>query len=297
MGEQITETKIIATTLTTTTNTDCNNQVVVVEKPKSTDVLCGRGKVCFDHKGNDKFRELIAKYANPYQKATTKKAKMQVIMNVVNVVISNEGRFLMKNKEEVDQPWIDGGIKQGKKKTGHALRDALRGRVKCITKKMMMGKQIASTIPNPRNINKGNNNNHYHAPLHRQHIPSCGSPQHQLLPPKQINIPPPALTPRFGRHYHHRSHYPMPPRNNMRPVACMSAAVSEDSCSSYHSFSSSGSFSPEQPKKYGKNSISMVNRFLPPPPPLQTKLEPEREWENSILDNEVAKELVNFFKY
>jgi len=287
MGEQITETNIVGTATTSNSN---NDLVVVVEKPKSIDVLCGRGKICFDHKGNDKFRELIAKYANPYQKATTKKAKMQVIMNVVNIVTSNGGRFLLKNKEEVDQPWIDGGIKQGKKKTGHALRDALRGRVKCITRKMMMGKRLLAPA---HQTNNKNNNNHYPAPPQRQQITSTNLQQQS----QQINSSPSALARAFSRHHHHH-HYQIPPNNartTVIPVGCMSATISEDS-SSRHSFSSGRSFSPEQQQQY-RNSTGMMNRFLPPPPPPPTKLEPEREWKNSILDNEVAKELVNFFKY
>jgi hypothetical protein len=97
---------------------------------RQVDVLCGRGKMCFHHKGNDKFRMLIADHADTYQMAPTKKAKMQVVMLIVDIVIARGGRFLIDNK---DGTWADGGRKQGKKKTGHAFRDALRGRVKCIT--------------------------------------------------------------------------------------------------------------------------------------------------------------------
>jgi hypothetical protein len=101
-----------------------------IDLPRQVDVLCGRGKICFHHEGNDKFRTLIAEHADTYQMAPTKKAKMQVIMLIVDIVIARGGRFLINNK---DGTWADGGRKQGKKKTGHAFRDALRGRVKCIT--------------------------------------------------------------------------------------------------------------------------------------------------------------------
>lgn len=102
----------------------------IVYKPKPVDVLCGRGKMCFHHDGNDRFRMLIAEHADTYKQAPTKKAKMQVVMLIVDIVIARGGRFLIRTKEG---SWVDGGRKQGKKKTGHAFRDALRGRVKCIT--------------------------------------------------------------------------------------------------------------------------------------------------------------------
>eukprot|EP00547_Thalassionema_nitzschioides_P017220 CAMPEP_0194242946 /NCGR_PEP_ID=MMETSP0158-20130606/8326_1 /TAXON_ID=33649 /ORGANISM="Thalassionema nitzschioides, Strain L26-B" /LENGTH=242 /DNA_ID=CAMNT_0038978133 /DNA_START=137 /DNA_END=865 /DNA_ORIENTATION=- len=110
-----------------------NPNIIIVERPRPTDVLCGRGKICFEHKGNDSFRMLIAQHVDSYENSASKKAKMDVIMQVVDTVITRGGRFLVRDKEKAGGVWIDGGVKQGKKKTGHALRDALRGRVKCIS--------------------------------------------------------------------------------------------------------------------------------------------------------------------
>mmetsp|Transcript_18808 Transcript_18808/g.27815 ORF Transcript_18808/g.27815 Transcript_18808/m.27815 type:complete len:223 (-) Transcript_18808:319-987(-) len=105
-----------------------------VIKPNPTDVLCGRGKTCFEHEGNDAFRKVVARHIDAYSIAPTKKAKMQVVVRVVDIVISQGGRFLIRNHVGGPHYWVDGGSKQGKKKTGHALRDALRGRVKCVEK-------------------------------------------------------------------------------------------------------------------------------------------------------------------
>jgi hypothetical protein len=68
---------------------------------------------------------------------------MQVILLVVNIVIARGGRFLVRNK---DGSWSDGGRKQGKKKVGHAFRDALRGRVKCISEIQRAMSQDDSSI-------------------------------------------------------------------------------------------------------------------------------------------------------
>lgn len=107
-----------------------NEKAMDVDVPGAADVLCGRGKMCFHHEGNDSFRMLIAEHVDTYKMAPTKKLKMQVVACVVDIVIARGGRFMIQN---VDGSWLDGGRKQGKKKTGHAMRDALRGRVKCIT--------------------------------------------------------------------------------------------------------------------------------------------------------------------
>lgn len=107
-----------------------NNYTACIDRPTSVDILCGRGKACFRHQGNNSFRMLIAEYADMYEMALTKKTKMRVVMMIVDIVIARGGRFLINNN---DGTWVDGGRKQGKKKTGHAFRDALRGRVKCIT--------------------------------------------------------------------------------------------------------------------------------------------------------------------
>lgn len=53
-------------------------------------------------------------------------------MLITDIVIARGGRFLVQI--ERDGSWNDGGKKVGKKKVGHALRDALRGRVKCMSK-------------------------------------------------------------------------------------------------------------------------------------------------------------------
>ena len=120
------------------------SRIAVVDNPKTVDVLCGRGKMCFRHEGNNRFRVLIAEHADTYKMAPTKKVKTQVIALVVEIVIARGGRFLVQNND--DCTWVDGGRKQGKKKTGHAFRDALRGRVKCITEMREANAQVLRNI-------------------------------------------------------------------------------------------------------------------------------------------------------
>jgi hypothetical protein len=95
--------------------------------PCEYDVLCGRSKYCFRHPGNARFRALIAEYIEAYKLAPTKKLKMQVVTTIVGTVISQGGRFLSQDSQG---HWENGGINLGKKKTGNALRDAQRGRIR-----------------------------------------------------------------------------------------------------------------------------------------------------------------------
>lgn len=123
----------------------------LIMKPKPNDVLCGRGKTCFEHEGNDAFRKVVARHVDAYNMAPTKKAKMQVVVRVVDIVISQGGRFLVRHRGggSPHYCWMDGGCKQGKKKAGHALRDALRGRVKCVEKLRRESNASPTMLPKP----------------------------------------------------------------------------------------------------------------------------------------------------
>ena len=99
---------------------------------KPDDVLCGRSSFCFFNEGNDRFRRLIARYADDYQKSNSKKAKMGIVTHIVHIIMSRGGRFLVLGSD--GSTWADGGERQGKVKTGRAFRDAVRGRTKCVAK-------------------------------------------------------------------------------------------------------------------------------------------------------------------
>jgi hypothetical protein len=100
---------------------------MTIDNPKTVDVLCGRGKMCFRHEGNGCFRMLIAKHADTYKMAPNKRGKTHLVALVVDIIIARGGRFLIQNK---DCTWFDAGREQGKKKTGQSFQDAMRGRVK-----------------------------------------------------------------------------------------------------------------------------------------------------------------------
>jgi hypothetical protein len=98
--------------------------------PFDHDVLCGRGKHCYYHAGNQTFRNLVAENLAYYTLALTKKLKMQIVITIVDTVIACGGRFLMQDSQGY---WKNGGKALGKKKAGNTLRDAQRGRISLTT--------------------------------------------------------------------------------------------------------------------------------------------------------------------
>jgi len=115
-----------------------------IDGSKPLDVLCGRTKHCFHHEGNHRFRQLIAQYADQYRMAETKKAKGQAVMHIADLIIEQGGRFLTYTP---DGTWVDGGRSLGRKKIANAFRDALRGRVKCMTQIMNQSDGSFATAP------------------------------------------------------------------------------------------------------------------------------------------------------
>ena len=65
------------------------------------DVLCGRGKICYFHPGNVRYREIVSFYIPNYQKAITKYQKTCIINEIVTMVRSNSpnGGFIRKDFE------------------------------------------------------------------------------------------------------------------------------------------------------------------------------------------------------
>ena len=70
-------------------------------EPGEHDVLCGRGRKCFNHPGNVKFREIVQSFLAQYSKAMTKLEKSYILSDVVEKVRKNSGigGFIKKNED------------------------------------------------------------------------------------------------------------------------------------------------------------------------------------------------------
>jgi hypothetical protein len=63
------------------------------------DVICGRGRKCFQHSGNQRFRKLVADMLPKYSESPSKLDKTFIICDVVNRVRENSpnGGFVKKD--------------------------------------------------------------------------------------------------------------------------------------------------------------------------------------------------------
>lgn len=99
-------------------------------QPSNIDVLCGRGRVAFEHEGNRKFRVLVAQSIPAYM-GGNRRQKSLVVIKVINTVYDAGGRFLKRTGPKMQ--WQVAGMRTVREKVGHALRDACSNKVKCIT--------------------------------------------------------------------------------------------------------------------------------------------------------------------
>lgn len=92
--------------------------------PSDDDVICGRGKKCYAHIGNDRFRKRVTGMLGEYQKARSKLDKSKVLSDVVEQVRLNSprGGFV---KQDSDGRWYEVGDFLAREKTSQAFRDAL----------------------------------------------------------------------------------------------------------------------------------------------------------------------------
>lgn len=93
--------------------------------PGPNDVLMGRGKKCYQHIGNVKFRDIVALKLDEYSLAKTKQDKSTILATVMAEIRNKScnGGFL-KN-DPVTGLWFQVGEGLAREKTSQAFRDAL----------------------------------------------------------------------------------------------------------------------------------------------------------------------------
>jgi hypothetical protein len=98
--------------------------------PGDDDVICGRGKKCYSHKGNKRFRERVILMLDEYKRAKSKLDKSNVLSRVVDQVRhqSPSGGFVKQSA--TTGRWFEVGDFLAREKTSQAFRDALHDRYK-----------------------------------------------------------------------------------------------------------------------------------------------------------------------
>lgn len=101
-------------------------------RPGSFDVLCARGKLAYDHEGNDRFRALVRQHQKQYSAAKTKYEKSKIVSFIVSAVrnASPQGGFV----KNIDGLWHEVGDRHAKEKVGQTFRDLLHTKYSSSTK-------------------------------------------------------------------------------------------------------------------------------------------------------------------
>lgn len=124
-------------------------------QPSNYDVICGRGKSCFNHVGNRRFRLTIEMHVPKYAEVSSKLEKSLIVMSIVDIVRENspQGGFVKYNART--SRWHEVGDHLAREKVGQALREALHAQdpTKREAKKLKgVSKRITKAVQAPPKI-------------------------------------------------------------------------------------------------------------------------------------------------
>jgi hypothetical protein len=98
-------------------------------EPGDDDVICGRGKRCYNHEGNKRLLARVRHSLDDYANAKSKQEKSRVISKIVDQVrqSSPQGGFV---KQDSSQRWYEAGDFLAREKISQTFRDLLHDRYK-----------------------------------------------------------------------------------------------------------------------------------------------------------------------
>jgi len=102
--------------------------------PGRFDVICGKGKKCFDHSGNQQLRKTTQFFLEEYSHSKTKIEKSRIVTKIIQIVQrqSPEGGFV-----KLDAPsrqWYKVSDHLAREKVGQQFRDSLHTKYRSSTK-------------------------------------------------------------------------------------------------------------------------------------------------------------------
>jgi hypothetical protein len=115
--------------------------------PGDDDVICGRGRNCFNHNGNERFRGIVAGYLDQYSKSTSKMEKSYILSDIVAKVRKsspNGGGFVKKCPET--KRFYEVGCFLAREKTSQAFRDALHDQYKSSNSAKKKRRQVSQAV-------------------------------------------------------------------------------------------------------------------------------------------------------
>lgn len=102
--------------------------------PSEFDVLVGRGKRCFNHIGNHRFRLLVNGFLDQYANTKSKLEKSSILRRVVDEVRARSPYGGFVKRDNTTNQWYEVGDFLAREKTSQCFRDALHERYRSSTK-------------------------------------------------------------------------------------------------------------------------------------------------------------------
>jgi len=103
-------------------------------QPGPNDVVCARGKSFWDHKGNQKYRVLIAKSTEKYASTNNKLARTLIVSEIIEAIHTSGGRFVKKVGNGREESWTEVSEILAREKVSQSLRDGLSSKYRSSTK-------------------------------------------------------------------------------------------------------------------------------------------------------------------
>lgn len=108
----------------TSPGSDRKKIVSITTTLRDNDVLCGKDSNCHFHPGNKIFRQLVSRNVNLYVEAPSKRQKMKITQDIVQVMKTfYSARFLRKAG---DQVWHEISDSLARDKVSHAIKFAAK---------------------------------------------------------------------------------------------------------------------------------------------------------------------------
>jgi hypothetical protein len=104
-------------------------------------IVCGRGRVTFNHVGNQRFRALASMFMERYSRAATKAAKSAIVSEIIDVIHHADGNFC-KFKKGV---WVEVEDHCAREKVGSLLRDFLHTQYRSSAKAKISRRKTVKT--------------------------------------------------------------------------------------------------------------------------------------------------------
>lgn len=144
LGMDHTPAKLASESVTSNEDSSIDAEHMIIGKegnPGELDVLCGQSRSCASHSGNQRFQNLLDRYAPRYDAVNSKQEKMALTKEIVSCIQASGGRFLRLK----DGEWQEISTVTARDKVSHALRT----KVASWKRQQQQQKSDAAVTPSP----------------------------------------------------------------------------------------------------------------------------------------------------